>query len=119
MFGFAAAGEVLPPDVPEFTGIGKAHDPLEVPNHCGKLAAPHLGERASDARVAPAENTVAPAFPTRQFGVSKAGDTAARVTLNGLDWAPETVTVRVVGPGESSNGISTGIAVAVTLLAYT
>src|ERR1035438_8334463 len=69
MFGFAAAGEVLPPDVPEFTGIGKAHDPLEVPNHCGKLAAPHLGERASDARVAPAENTVAPAFPTRQFGV--------------------------------------------------
>ena|SRR5450759_1260466 len=68
MFGVAGAGEVLPRDVPEFTGVGKSYDPLEVPNHCRKLVAPHLGERASDARVAPAENTVAPALATRQFG---------------------------------------------------
>ena len=70
MFGVAGAGEVLPGDVPEFTGVGKSHDPFEVPNHCGKLAAPHLGERASVARVASAEKTVAPALATRQFGVS-------------------------------------------------
>src|ERR1017187_2627403 len=69
MFGVAAAGEVLSRDMTEFAGVGKSHDRLEISNHCGKLAVPHLGERARDARVAPAKNTVAPALAPGQFRV--------------------------------------------------
>src|SRR5450755_1067770 len=69
MLGFTAIGEIVSRDVPEFSATGKSHDPLEVPNHRGKLPVPHLGERGSDARIPSAENSVAPALATRQFWV--------------------------------------------------
>src|ERR1017187_3086400 len=47
-----------------------------------------------------------------EFCVDIPGAYVASVMLNGADWAPLTVTVRVAAPGETSNGISTVICVA-------